>query len=56
MLGYEDENGSCHWTKKRFENVIALRQKALDTARKKWADYLFVGYTVIQIKPKELCF
>ncbi|KAK7094496.1 procollagen galactosyltransferase 1-like [Littorina saxatilis] len=41
-MGYTDERSECDWTEKRFSNVIALRQKAVDFARKGWADFLFM--------------
>ncbi len=43
ITGYDDENGPCHWSQQRFENIIHLRQQALDTARRIWADSLFVS-------------
>lgn len=39
---YEDEIGPLHWSTKRFDKVIALRENALLAARHAWADYLFV--------------
>lgn len=40
--GYPDERGPTHWSAKRMDHVIALRQEALDTARRMSADYLFL--------------
>ncbi|KAL3870728.1 hypothetical protein ACJMK2_038772 [Sinanodonta woodiana] len=40
--GYSDERGPCDWSEQRFENVIKLRQQALEASRSKWADYLFM--------------
>lgn len=42
---YEDEIGPLHWSTKRFDKVIALRENALRAARRAWADYLFVRKT-----------
>lgn len=42
---YEDEIGPLHWSTKRFDKVIALRENALLAARHAWADYLFVRKT-----------
>lgn len=39
---YEDEIGPLHWSTKRFDKVIALRESALQAARHAWADYLFM--------------
>ncbi|XP_077986658.1 procollagen galactosyltransferase 2-like [Glandiceps talaboti] len=38
---YSDEKGPSHWPRERFEHLINLKQKALDEARKQWADYIF---------------
>ncbi|GJQ78784.1 hypothetical protein Trydic_g2815 [Trypoxylus dichotomus] len=37
---YADEQGPNDWSKLRFENVIELRESALNYARTSWADYL----------------
>lgn len=42
---YEDEIGPLHWSTKRFDKAIALRENALLAARRAWADYLFVRKT-----------
>lgn len=39
---YEDAEGPLHWSEERFDRVISLREEALQTARKVWADYLFM--------------
>lgn len=53
--GYTDERSTCDWTEKRFTNVINLRQKAVDYARKAWADFLFmVDADVILDNPNTL--
>ncbi|XP_046336302.1 inactive glycosyltransferase 25 family member 3-like [Haliotis rufescens] len=39
---YPNEKSNCDWTEERFDNVIQLRQEALDDARNVWADYLFM--------------
>lgn len=44
---YNDEIGPVHWSSKRFDKVIALRESALQAARRAWADYLFVRNTVL---------
>ncbi|XP_071446637.1 glycosyltransferase 25 family member [Hetaerina americana] len=38
---FPDEKGPAHWSNSRFDNVIRLREEALETARKLWADYLW---------------
>ncbi|GFO17746.1 glycosyltransferase 25 family member 1 [Plakobranchus ocellatus] len=40
--GYTDEASPLEWTEKRMSNVMKMRQKALDYARKIWADYIFM--------------
>ena len=40
---YDDSQGPADWSDKRYERLMLLRQKALDVARKQWADYLFVS-------------
>ena len=42
MIEYAGQKGPMDWTKQRIHQVIKLRQEALDTARKIWADYLMV--------------
>ncbi|KAF5289156.1 hypothetical protein FQR65_LT02046 [Abscondita terminalis] len=37
---YDDEIGPAHWSHMRYNNVISLREEALNYARKIWADYL----------------
>ncbi|CAG9862154.1 unnamed protein product [Phyllotreta striolata] len=37
---YPDEQGPAHWTNERFDNIINLRETALNYARRLWADYL----------------
>lgn len=41
---YPDETGPNDWSKQRFENVIGMREAALEHARNIWADYLFVSH------------
>ncbi|KAK9732225.1 hypothetical protein QE152_g13032 [Popillia japonica] len=36
---YSDEQGPNDWSRLRFENVISLRESALNYARRVWADY-----------------
>lgn len=48
---YPDELGPAHWSLNRFNNVINLREKALNSARAKWADFIlvchiFLGYVL----------
>lgn len=40
---YNDSSGPGEWSEDRYRNMMYLRQRALDSARKQWADYLFVG-------------
>ncbi|XP_078459593.1 procollagen galactosyltransferase 1-like [Lampetra planeri] len=40
-LSYLDEVGPKHWSASRYEYVMKLRQGALNTARERWADYIF---------------
>lgn len=42
FIEYPGQQSPIEWTKQRFYQVIKLRQEALDTARKYWADYLLV--------------
>ncbi|XP_061163842.1 procollagen galactosyltransferase 1-like isoform X2 [Saccostrea echinata] len=39
---YDDAEGPLHWSEERFDRVISLREEALQSARKVWADYLFM--------------
>ncbi|KAH9642350.1 hypothetical protein HF086_004882 [Spodoptera exigua] len=39
---HRDEKSSIHWSSDHFKHVISLREKALNFARKMWADYLFM--------------
>ena len=39
---YENSVGPGEWTETRYRQMMYLRQRALDSARKQWADYLFV--------------
>ncbi|XP_050389094.2 probable inactive glycosyltransferase 25 family member 3 isoform X2 [Patella vulgata] len=41
--GYSDEKSSNDWSKQRYENVIKLRQQALEDARQILADYIFMA-------------
>ena len=49
ILEYVDERGSHHWSEERFNNVIRLRQEALDEARAMKVDYLMVN--VLSLPP-----
>lgn len=40
---YDDAVGPAEWPDSRYQQMMYLRQKALDSARKQWADYLFVS-------------
>ncbi|KAK3087084.1 hypothetical protein FSP39_001417 [Pinctada imbricata] len=42
LTDYEEATGPCAWTKQRFDRVIALRQEALETARRAGMDYIFM--------------
>lgn len=44
---YPDSDGPMHWTDERYGIIMELRQKALDAARKQWADYLFVSFFIL---------
>ncbi|XP_060697509.1 procollagen galactosyltransferase 1 isoform X2 [Hemiscyllium ocellatum] len=39
-VSYPNELGPKHWTHTRFEYVMKLKQAALKSARKQWADYI----------------
>ena len=39
---YKDSEGPGDWSDERYFQIMHLRQKALDTARKQWADFIFV--------------
>ena len=39
---YDDAVGPGQWSETRYRQMMYLRQRALDSARKQWADYLFV--------------
>lgn len=38
---YDDAVGPAEWPDSRYRQMMYLRQKALDSARKQWVDYLF---------------
>lgn len=40
---YPDELGPKHWSDKRYENVMRLKQEALSYAREQGAHYILVG-------------
>ena len=40
---YDDTSGPGEWSESRYRQMMYLRQRALESARKQWADYLFVG-------------
>ncbi|KAK3098606.1 hypothetical protein FSP39_021172 [Pinctada imbricata] len=50
---YDDEDGPCHWSRDRMNRVIALRQEALETARRKRIDYLFMLDADIVLENKD---
>lgn len=39
---HSDEKSTIHWSLEHFKHVIRLREEALDFARRKWVDYLFM--------------
>ena len=41
---YKNQESDMDWTKERHIRMLTLRQEALDNARKKWADYILVGF------------
>ncbi|XP_041370447.1 procollagen galactosyltransferase 1-A-like isoform X2 [Gigantopelta aegis] len=51
--GYDHERCPLEWTEKRFDNVIQLRQQALDHARNAWSDYLFMLDTDVILHHKD---
>ncbi|KAL5012579.1 hypothetical protein ScPMuIL_011130 [Solemya velum] len=51
--GFSDEKGACDWSVERFDHVIKLRQEALNFARRKWADYLFMLDADIVLENKD---
>ena len=46
---YENSAGPAEWLESRYKQMMYLRQKALDSARKQWADYLFVCFLCLQL-------
>lgn len=44
MLDYASESSPLDWTEDRFRHIMRLKQEALEFARSKWADFLFVLY------------
>lgn len=40
---YDDESGPAHWPHSRFQHIVELRESALRSARKHWADYVWVN-------------
>jgi len=38
---YDDAGGPGVWSESRYRHMMYLRQRALDSARKQWADYIF---------------
>lgn len=52
---YEDASSPGEWSDSRYRQMIHLRQRALDVARKQWADYLFfVDCDNFIVNPKTL--
>ena len=49
-VDYPDQEEDCHWSEERFNNVIKLRQAALNYARGAWADFIFVSNLVYLYK------
>ena len=43
FLGFADEQSECDWSPSRFQNIIDLRQEALDEARRLKVNYLLVS-------------
>ena len=46
---YEDTSGPGEWSESRYRQMMYLRQRALESARKQWADYLFVGLCKLSV-------
>ncbi|GCC21804.1 hypothetical protein chiPu_0020279 [Chiloscyllium punctatum] len=44
-VSYPNELGPKHWTHTRFEYIMKLKQAALKSARKQWADYILYADT-----------
>lgn len=42
---FPQSKGVAHWSEDRFSHIINLRETALYSARKKWADYYLVNKT-----------
>lgn len=40
---FPDETGPAHWSAERFKHMINLREEALNVARNKWANFIFVS-------------
>lgn len=53
---YPDETGPAHWPMSRFDNLIKLRENALQFGRDNWADYIlfldcdvfFTNYNILR--------
>lgn len=39
----KSETNFTHWSNERFEDIIRMKEEALDYARRSWADYVLVG-------------
>ncbi|XP_065200930.1 glycosyltransferase 25 family member [Planococcus citri] len=39
---FRDEDGIAHWSDLRYKHIIELREKSLNLAREKWADYIWL--------------
>lgn len=44
---YTDEQGPTHWSTQRFDQIISLRESALNYARELWADYFLVSFIYV---------
>lgn len=52
---YKNAKGPNHWTSERYNNLLRLKQNALEEARKQWADFVFyVDGDNFLLEPKTL--
>ena len=40
----KSETNFTHWSHERFEDIIRMKEEALDYARRSWADYVLVSF------------
>ena len=44
FIDYSDAKGPFDWSPMHVQNVIRLKQEALNAARKAWADFVLVSF------------